>query len=373
MEGRLFLDVVVRQCASVLELFAGEDQSLLVWWDTFLVLDLSLHILDRIGSFDLESDGLARQCFHEDLHTTTESENQVKGRLFLDVVVRKGASILELFAGEDQSLLVWWDTFLVLDLSFDILNGVRSFDLECNGFAGQGFHEDLHTTTKSENQVEGRLLLDVVVGKSPSVLELFPSEDKSLLIWWDTFLVLNLSLDVLNCIRSFHLESDGLSSERLDENLHTTTKSKNQVEGRLFLYVVVRKGASIFQLLASKDESLLIWWDSFLVLNLSLDVLDCIGSFDLKCDGLASERLDENLHTTTESKNQVEGRLLLDVIVGQCAPVLELFPSEDESLLIWWDAFLVLDLSLDVLNGVRSFDLESDGLSSERFDEDLHF
>ena len=37
MESGLFLDVVVGECPSVLELFAGEDESLLVWRDAFLV------------------------------------------------------------------------------------------------------------------------------------------------------------------------------------------------------------------------------------------------------------------------------------------------------------------------------------------------
>jgi hypothetical protein len=37
----------------------------------------------------------------------------VEGRLLLDVVVRKGAAILELLAGEDQTLLVWGNTCLI--------------------------------------------------------------------------------------------------------------------------------------------------------------------------------------------------------------------------------------------------------------------
>ena len=48
VEGRLLLDVVVGQGAAVLELLAGEDQTLLVGRDALLVLDLLLHILDRI-------------------------------------------------------------------------------------------------------------------------------------------------------------------------------------------------------------------------------------------------------------------------------------------------------------------------------------
>ena len=97
------------------------------------------------------------------LDSTTKTENQVESRLFLDVVVRKGASIFKLFPSKDESLLVWWDTFLVLDLSLHVLNCIGSFDLESDGLASQGFHEDLHTTTESENQMEGRLLLDVVI------------------------------------------------------------------------------------------------------------------------------------------------------------------------------------------------------------------
>ena len=33
---------------------------------------------------------------------------------------------------------------------------------------------------------------------------------------------------------------------------------------------------------------------------------------------------------------------------------------------------LVLDFSLDIINGIRGLDLERDGLSSEGFHEDLH-
>ena len=42
----------------------------------------------------------------------------------LDVVVRESAAILKLLSGEDQSLLVGWDTLLVLDLALDIVDGV---------------------------------------------------------------------------------------------------------------------------------------------------------------------------------------------------------------------------------------------------------
>ena len=52
----------------------------------------------------------------------------------------------------------------------------------------------------------------------------------------------------------------------------------------------------------------------------------------------------------------MESRLLLDVIVGESASILKLLSSKDEALLIRGNAFLVLDLGLDVVNRVRGFD-----------------
>jgi len=68
----------------------------------------------------------------------------------------------------------------------------------------------------------------------------------------------------------------------------------------------------------------------------------------------------------------MESAFLLDVVVGEGSPILELLSSEDQSLLVWGDSFLVLDLGLDVLNGIRRFNLEGDGLTSQGLDEDLH-
>merc|ERR1712020_266804 len=104
----------------------------------------------------------------------------MEGALLLDVVVGESSSILELLTSEDQSLLIWGNSLLVLDLSLDVLNGVRRFDLESDGLASQGLDEDLHASPESEHKMEGALLLDVVVGESSSVLELLASEDQSL-------------------------------------------------------------------------------------------------------------------------------------------------------------------------------------------------
>jgi hypothetical protein len=56
------------------------------------------------------------------------------------------------------------------------------------------------------------------------------------------------------------------------------------------------QSSAILQLLAGKDQSLLIRGNTFLVLDLGLDVVDGVGGLDIKSDGLASEGLHENLH-----------------------------------------------------------------------------
>merc|ERR1719209_1098232 len=76
--------------------------------------------------------------------SSPQSEHQVEGGLLLDVVVRQGPSVLKLLASKDQPLLVWRDSFLVLDLSLDILDGVTGLDLEGDGLAREGLDKDLH-------------------------------------------------------------------------------------------------------------------------------------------------------------------------------------------------------------------------------------
>ena len=72
------------------------------------------------------------------------------------------------------------------------------------------------------------------------------------------------------------------------------------MEGRLLLDVVVRKGASILQLLSSEDQTLLVRGDAFLVLDLGLHGLDGVGGLNLQGNGLSSEGLDEYLHDASQ-------------------------------------------------------------------------
>jgi hypothetical protein len=63
--------------------------------------------------------------------------------------------------------------------------------------------------------------------------------------------------------------------------------------GVYLLDVVVRQRTAVFELLASEDQALLVGGDSLLVLDLALDIVDCVGGLDLEGDSLAREGLDE--------------------------------------------------------------------------------
>jgi len=352
MKCRLLLDVVVGERPSILQLFTSKDQPLLVWRDAFFILDLGLHVLDGVRWLNFESDGLAGQRLHKDLHTSSQPQDEVKSGLLLDVVVGQSPSVFELFACEDQSLLVRRDALLVLDLGFNVLNSVRWLNLKGDGLSGQCLHKDLHTSSQSQDKMKCGLLLDVVVGKCPSILQLFTSEDQSLLVWRDAFLVLNLSLHVLNGVRRLDLEGDSLPSQCLHKDLHTSSQPQDKMEGGLLLDVIVRQSPTVLQLFTSEDQPLLIWRDALLILNLGLNVLDGVRWLNFEGDGFTGQCLHENLHTSSEPENKMEGGLLLDVVVGQSPSIFQLFTSEDQSLLVWGNSFLILDLGLHVLDGV---------------------
>ena len=250
MKSGLLLDVVIGEGTAVLELLSSEDKTLLVRGNSFLVLDLLLHSLDSIGGLDLEGDGLPSEGLHEDLHTTTETKDQVKSGLLLDVVIGEGATVLQLLSSEDKTLLVRGNSFLVLDLLLHGLDSIGGLDLEGDGLSGKGLHEDLHTATETEDQMKGGFLLDVVIGEGTTILQLLPSENKTLLVRGNSFLVLDLLLHSLDSIGGLDLEGDGLPGEGLDENLHVRLflrleKSSSAGTKKMF-FTPKRKGKRCF-------------------------------------------------------------------------------------------------------------------------------
>ena len=61
----------------------------------------------------------------------------------------------------------------------------------------------------------------------------------------------------------------------------------------------------------------------------------------------------------------MESGLLLNVVIRESAAVFELLARENQALLVGRNALLVLDLRLDVVDGIRGLDLEGDGLASD--------
>ena len=80
------------------------------------------------------------------------------------------------------------------------------------------------TTTKTKNQMESGFLLDVVIRQCTSIFQLLSSKNQSLLIGRNSFLVLNLGLDIFNAVRGLNLQGNCLSSKCFDKDLHSTQK-----------------------------------------------------------------------------------------------------------------------------------------------------
>jgi len=71
----------------------------------------------------------------------------MKCTFLLNVVVAQGSAIFQLFSSKNKPLLIRGDTLLVLNFSLDIINSVRSLNVQGNGLSSQGLNEDLHSSS----------------------------------------------------------------------------------------------------------------------------------------------------------------------------------------------------------------------------------
>jgi len=94
------------------------------------------------------------------------------------------------------------------------------------------------------------------------------------------------------------------------------TKPQHEVHSGLFLDVVVCERAALLELLASKNESLLVRRNPLLVLNLAFQHIDCVRRLHLQSDCLARERLYKNLHAS--SRLNTVARIPLGVAGAHC-------------------------------------------------------
>ena len=90
-------------------------------------------------------------------------------------------------------------------------------------------------------------------------------------------------------------------------------------------------------------------------LDLLMLVLDLLG--------LGVGLLLSLLGASPKTEHKVQRGFLLDIVVGKSSAVLKLLSSENQTLLVRGDSLLVLDLGLDIVDGIGALDLESDGLT----------
>ena len=77
-----------------MQLLTGKNESLLIRGDSLFILNLGFHVLDGVGRLNLQSDGFASQSLDEDLHSSSKSQDKMKSRLFLYVVIAESSAIL---------------------------------------------------------------------------------------------------------------------------------------------------------------------------------------------------------------------------------------------------------------------------------------
>ena len=96
-------------------------------------------------------------------------------------------------------------------------------------------------------------------------------------------------------------------------------------------------------------------------MGLALLLLLDLGGLVAHLSGTGQRSVD--LASSNQAESEGQGRLLLHVVFSERARVLQLLSSEDQTLLIWGNSLLVLDLSLYILDGVRGLDIQSNRLS----------
>uniref|UniRef100_A0A182UDV6 Ubiquitin-like domain-containing protein n=1 Tax=Anopheles melas TaxID=34690 RepID=A0A182UDV6_9DIPT len=225
-------------------------------------------------------------------------------------------AILKLLAGKDHPLLVWWDFLAFVNLFLHTLNGCFRFGIHGNGLTSQHLYEDLHSTLKTQNEMDSGTLDDALA----AILKLLPGKDHALLVWWNFLALIDLFLYAFHRCFWLCVYSNGLASQHLDEDLHSTLKTQYQVNCGSLDNAVFLKLAAILKLLTSEDHALLVWWNFLAFVNLFLHTLNrCLG-FGIHSNGLASQHLDEDLHTTLQTQYQL-------------AAILKLLAGKDHALL----------------------------------------
>jgi hypothetical protein len=90
---------------------------------------------------------------------------------------------------------------------------------------------------------------------------------------------------------------------------------------------------------------------------------------DFHPQSLRTVTSDPRISTHCSHPPQHRDSYLLDVVVAQGTAILKLLAGEDQTLLVRGNALLVLDLGLDVVDGVARLNVEGNGLTRQGLDE----
>ena len=166
MQGGFVPDTVIGERLPVHKLLSVKEEPL-------LVLNLCLQITNLVSKLHLEPNGLVAmewECLHGNLHAITRTEVKVHCRMVLNLVRPKLALIIKSAAIKDNPLLV-------LYLCLDITDCIRWVYLKGDGPAVEHLHENL----RAEVEVQGSVVLDlIVVSKCSIILELVAGQEQAL-------------------------------------------------------------------------------------------------------------------------------------------------------------------------------------------------
>ena len=88
----------------------------------------------------------------------------------------------------------------------------------------------------------------------------------------------------------------GLGVDLLLPLLTTSSQAEDKMQRTFLLDVVVAEGASVLELLSSKDEALLIGRNALFVLNFLFDIVNAVTGFHIQSYGFSRQCLYEDLH-----------------------------------------------------------------------------
>jgi len=88
------------------------------------------------------------------VHSSAQTQDEMQGRLLLNIVITKSSPILELLSGENKTLLIRRNSLLVLDLGLYVVDRIRRFHVKCDSLSRKSLYEDLHGWVLGDTPVE---------------------------------------------------------------------------------------------------------------------------------------------------------------------------------------------------------------------------